>query len=182
MTMPSFLYQYLLWISGLTFVISLFFMVFFIIKLVRLVRRATILRVPILEKQNIEFTEAGRVVLCIEGSLFTTRFRNLGYELSMRNGERISAITPLLPGKTSSFSRARIQIQSYEIPTPGFYVLRIKGLEADQQDDSDHQIVFTRPYIGRMVGYIIGIVLSAELAIAGIVFFCIRFFNQGAGG
>ena len=62
----------------------------------------------------------------------------------------------------------------YETPRPGRYVLRVQRLGAAQERDAAHRLVFMRPHLAQSVGYVIGIVLSAQVFIASLVFFLLR--------
>jgi hypothetical protein len=83
--------------------------------------------------------------------------------------------------KTSSFSKVRMEMKSYEITKPGRYVLHIQGLDPGSKVDSEHRIVFMRPHLAQSIGYVIGIILSGFLLIGSIVFFFIRLTDKGGG-
>jgi hypothetical protein len=143
---------------------------FFIRGIIRLVRQSLIVSVPLLAEQEVEFPDAGRVVLCIEGPLFTRRFARLGYELRAGAGAVVSGRPALFRARTSGFSTVRMELKVYEIPRPGLYFLRVSGLADANFPDSRERIVFMRPHLGRSVSYVIGIVLSAGFFITGLVF------------
>jgi len=155
------------------FVISAALLTYFILNVIRVVRQACLFGVPLLEQQEIEFTEAGRVVLCAQGPRFSSRFAGLDYELT-EEGMPIEGRRTLFPGKTSGFSWVRIEVKSYTIPRPGRYVLRIKGIKPGSEEDSEHQIVFMKPHLARSIGYVIAIILSAFLLIGSVVLFFLR--------
>lgn len=180
MTMLTYIYRNGLWIAAPAFLISTIFLSIFILNLVRLARQAPILRIPILEQQDIEFAEAGPLVLSIEGPILTGRFRKLSYELSQGFGTPVDGRTTWFHARTSGLRKVRMAIRSYEIPEPGRYILRINGLEAGQENDADHRLVFTRPHLFRIFGNVIGIILSAGLSIGSIVLFCLRLTDNWA--
>lgn len=64
----------------------------FIRRIIRLRSEKLIPSVPLRAEQSIEFTEAGRVVLAVEGPLFTRRFARTEFEL--RGGRRPAAQGP----------------------------------------------------------------------------------------
>ena len=82
----SYIYRNGLWISVPLFFIAVALLVYFIMNVIRAVREAHRLSVPLLEQQEIEFAEAGRVVLCTQGPLLSFRFGKLDYELAERPG------------------------------------------------------------------------------------------------
>ena len=84
--------------------------VFRIKSLIRSVRRAQILGIPLLERQEIEFAKAGPVILSIEGPLFTTRFGGLTYELSKGDGTSIQGRSIIFRNGTSGFSKVTMDL------------------------------------------------------------------------
>ena len=74
MAFLCFLYDNGRWLSVLGLAGGLILLVFFIRRIIRLRSEKLILSVPLREVQSLEFTEAGRVVLAVEGPLFTNRF------------------------------------------------------------------------------------------------------------
>ncbi len=177
MSLLSYIYRNGLWISVPLFVISVALLAYFILSVIRVVRQAHLLSVPVIEQQEIEFIEAGRVVLCTQGPLLSFRFTNLDYELT-GDGIPIEGRTTWFHAKTSGFSWVRMEVKSYRIPRPGRYILRIKGLEPGSTADSNHRIVFMRPHLARSIGYVIGIVLTGLLFIGSIVLFFGRLLSK----
>jgi len=177
MSFLSYIYRNGLWISVPLFIVSAALLAYFILHVIRVVKQAHLLSVPLLELQEIEFGEGGRVVLCIQGPPLSSRFANLDYELTW-DGIPIQGRQTWLPGRTSGFSWVRLEVKSYQIPMPGRYVLRIKGLEPGSGADSEHRIVFTRPHLARTIRSVIGIVLAASLSIGSIVLFFLRLLSK----
>jgi hypothetical protein len=151
---------------------------YFILGVVRGAKEAHLLSVPLLEEQEIQFSGAGRVVLCTQGPLLSFRFAKLHYELTGDNGMPLEGRTTWFHSKTSGFSWVRMEVKSYRIPMPGRYILRIKGLEPGSTADDKHQIVFMRPHLARTIGYVIGIVLASFLFIGSIVLFFLRLLSK----
>jgi hypothetical protein len=177
MNFLSYIYRNGLWIAVPLFVISAALLCFFILSVIRAVKQSHLLSVPLLEQQEIEFTEAGRVVVCTQGPLFSFRFSKLEYELT-GDGVPIEGRMAWAPAKTTGFSWVRMEVKAYRIPRPGRYTLRIKGLEPGSTPDSEHQIVFMRPHLARSIGYVIGIVLTGLLFIGSIVLFFLRLVSK----
>jgi hypothetical protein len=179
MNMPflSYVYRYGLWISVPLFVISGALLICLILNVIRVVKQAHLLSVPLLEQQEIEFTEAGRVVLCTQGPRLSFRFAHLDYEL-VGDGVPIEGRTTWFHARTSGVSWVRMEVRSYGIPRPGRYVLRIKGLQPGSAADSEHRIVFMRPHLAGSIAYVIGIVLASMLFIGSIVLFFLRLASQ----
>jgi hypothetical protein len=171
MTTLSALFRNGPWIWVPLFCISVALLGYLIRNVIRLVRQAHIFSVPLREQQEIEFTEAGRVVLCGEGPFFSVRFARLDFELSTDAGTAVKGRTAWFHARTSGFSRVRIELKSFVIPRPGRYLLRVLRMSTVQEADAEHRIVFMRPHLIKSLGYVIGIILAAGLMIASIVFF-----------
>jgi hypothetical protein len=140
-----------------------------ILKTVKLVKRAKLFSVPFVAEQEVEFTEAGRVVLCGEGPWLTSRFAFLRPELQGADGNLVPGRTAWFRAKTTSFSKVRMELKLFNIPKPGRYLLRIEQLKATQPADAEHAIVFMRPHLAQSVGYVIGMILAFALFAGGIV-------------
>jgi len=174
MSALSVLYRNVLWVAPPLMCISALLLGLFIRNVVRLVKEAKVLSVPLVERQNIEFPEAGRVVLCVEGPRFSTRFAGLDYELRTDSGAPVEVRTAWFHATTTGVKWARVEVRVYEIPHSGRYVLRVRGLGAAQERDAAHRLVFMRPHLAQSVGYIIGMILSFGVFITSLVFFLLR--------
>lgn len=170
MTSGAFFGPHMAWLFAACAVIAAVSLGFSIRGVVRLVRQSRILSVPLRAEQAVEFSEAGRVVLCLEGPLFTRRFARLDYALRAPDGSVVSGRPALFRARTSGFSTARMELWVYRIPSPGRYALSIQGLKELNGADSRESIVFMRPHLARTVCYVIGIVLSSGIFITGLVF------------
>jgi len=175
----SYIYRNGLWISVPLFIVSAALLCFFILGVIRGVRQAHLLSVPLLEQQEIHFAEEGQVILCTQGPLLSRRFAKLDYELTGDSGMPLQGRTTWFHSRTSGLSWVRMEVKSYRIPMPGRYLLRVKGLEPGTAADGEHQIVFMKPHLARSIGYVIGIVLSGVLFIGSIVLFFLRLLSKG---
>jgi len=165
----SFIYESGLWISVPVFLLSVGLLIFFIVRVIRLVGKAPIISAPLIEKQEIEFAGSGRVDLCIEGPMLTPLFSRLKYELITASGTQAKSHIVLFRTRTAGFQWVRLKMRTFDIPSPGRYVFQIHGLAKDWTPDTKHRIVFTRPHTALAMCYIIGIVFSAILNIGSIV-------------
>ena len=145
---------------------------------VRLVKEAKILSVALVEEQTIEFRDAGKVILSMEGPQFTTRFARLSYELTTDDGAPVEGRTAWFRARTTGVSWVRMELKSYEIPRPGRYVLRVEGLGEPQERDAQHHLVFMRPHLYASIAYILGIILSFGVFVVSLVFFCHRLMEK----
>lgn len=159
------------WLLLPLIIIGLALLIFFIWNLVGLGKKNTLFSIGLKEEQPVEFSEAGRVLLCVEGPMFTRHFAKLRYELTDSSGAKVQGRNSLLRTGSSGFTRARLEIMSFNIPAPGKYSLRIHGVEGEEPADSPYRIVFMKPYFVQVVANILGILLASALMITSLVFF-----------
>ena len=175
MTMFSFIYRNGILISLLLFGLGVALLWFFILTVVRLEQKNRICSVPLVAEQEVEFTEAGPVILGVEGPFLTTRFGNLSYELQGGDGISMPGRGLWLRTRTTSLKRiVHLKIAAFEIRYPGRYALRIRGLDNPRPDDAHHRIIFTKPHRAQTIGTIVGIVLGGILTIGSLVLFILR--------
>ena len=179
MAVITFIYKNGLWLSPLFFGLGVYLLWFFIVTAVRLGDKNHICTVPLTAAQNVEFAEAGKVILWLEGPLFSSRFAGLTYELTGSNGFATKGRMIFFRLRSSGFSKMRLSDRVFTIPNPGTYVLHTKGLGDPQAGDEKHQLIFMRPYLPQTIGCILGIILGAGLTICSIVNFFLRL--SGAG-
>ena len=168
----------MLWIAPPLMCLGVLLLGLCIRNVIRLVKEAKILSAPLVEQQAVDFREAGKVILCLEGPQLTTRFARLSYELSTDEGAPVEGRTAWFRAKTTGASWVRMELRSYEIPQPGRYVLRVEGLGEPQERDANHRLVFMRPHLYPSIGYIIGIILSFAVFVVSLVFFCQRLLEK----
>jgi hypothetical protein len=113
-------------------------------RLVRLARAEPVARVPVAARHPVALPEAGPVELAIEGPRFTTRFRGLDYELVDAAGTPVPIGRVWMRTSSSGFSTSRLTIKRLDVPRPGTYELRIRGL-VEGTDYTGCAIAFVRP-------------------------------------
>ena len=181
MVILSFIYQNGIWISIPAFAVFVTALVLCITGVLRTARQARLFSVSLLDRQEIEFTEAGRVVLCMEGPILSRRFVGLTYDLTGPGGIRVESRPVIFRGRTTGLTKARMELRVYEIGIPGLYVFRIQGLQGEKSSDSEHKMVFMKPHLAVSMLYVLGIVLTAMFTIMSIVLFFLRL-TVGSGG
>jgi hypothetical protein len=174
MSFLSFVYRHGIWISTPLFILFVVLLILCISGMVRTMRQARLLSVPLLDQQEVELREAGRVVLAMEGPFLSRRFAHLECELIGPDGMTVQSRPSLFRARSSSFTKAKMELRIYYVTTPGRHVFKIKFLGGEKPSDTEHRMVFTRPHLVRSVALVIGIVLSAALMIGSIVFFFLR--------
>lgn len=163
-----------IWIGPPMMVVGIVALGFVIKSLIDTVKKAELCRVPLVERQEVVFPEAGLVILNEEGPRLTSRFSSLTYHLSAPDGSLILGQRILFRTRKSGFSTASVSISEYYIPRPGRYTFRIEPLGPPLVSDSEHAIVFTKPHTARMVAHILGLIASAAVFIVSLVFFALR--------
>jgi len=175
------LYRQWIWL-GIPFMVGALMVLGTVIRrVIAIVRKAHLFRVPPAETQEVVFTEAGSVILSIEGPRFTRRFAHVGFELMDATGQRVPSRPTLFRARTSGISTVRMELRAFNIPRPGRYVLRMTSLGPAREKDREHAVVFMRPHLGSVVACILGIVLSSALFIVSLVFFLLRLLGAGSG-
>lgn len=174
MVILNFIYQYGIYVGGAGFILCATLLGYCIAGVMRTLRQAQLFSLPLVERQEIDFAEAGRVVLCMEGPILSRRFAHLEYDLTGPGGTVVKSRPALFRSTSSGFSKARMELKVYEIACPGRYLFQIRGLGVAQPADSEHRMVFTRPHLRRSMAYVLGIVLTACLTIGSIVLFFMR--------
>ena len=172
------LYRSWIWLGVPVIVIALAALGTLIAGVVGLVKKSTLSRMPLAERQEVQFAEAGRVVLIMEGPHLSRRFAQISFELNGIDGERIEGRRALFHARSSGISKARMELLKYDIPRPGRYMLRMTGLGAPQANDVNHEILFASPHLARSVGYVLGIILASGVLITSLVFFLLRLMEK----
>lgn len=179
MSLLGFIERNGLWISLPLFVVSVASLTYLVMDVIKVMRQARLTSVPLVEEQGVEFAEAGRVVLCMEGPRFTTRFANLSYRLVGPDGSPAESRRSWFRSHTSGASTVRMELEYYRIPRAGRYTLHIVGLKPGEEPDSDHRVVFMKPHLARSLVRVVGIVLAGMLLIGSVVLFLGRLLSHG---
>lgn len=151
-----------------------------IVSIVRLIRNSVVARLPILGEHVLELSTPGGYALHLEGPMFSRMpggpFLQLpgvhlgGPRLALRDAstsEDVPLRAPLLPTRSSGFSRARHMIRSFNAPNAGRYVLACEGVDP-QHDWSAYQFVVTLPYGFRMLVSILAAIVGLFMLMAGV--------------
>jgi hypothetical protein len=137
--------------------------------LLRTVRGAVVLSVPMMPRQVVRFEQPGQYALNIEADSLTAVIA--GLQFTLVDTERRTAIplrTALVRTRVSSLSRARRELYVFGIDAPGNYVLRVEG--ASESLAASHPfVVVTRPFGGALVLHVLALVASGALLIGSIV-------------
>jgi hypothetical protein len=173
----SFIYKYGIWISIPAFILFVILLIMCITGVVRTGRQARLFSVPLVDRQEFEFSEAGKVVLCMEGPMLSRWFAGLKYDLTGPDGVALSSRPVLFRATTSGLTKARMELRVYEVMHPGRHVFQIRGLESEKPADAEHRMVFTRTNLARSMLYVLAIVFTGISTILSIVLFFLRLLN-----
>ena len=179
MTFLNFFYRQGLWISPPLFAVAIALLVFFILGVIRLGDKSLLASLPLKDQQAVQFSEAGRVVLSMEGPRLSKRYSELSYVLVPPDGAPLEGRTTWFHARQSGISSVRMELLIFTIPEPGKYTLQIRNLGGSRERDGEHKIVFTRPHLLPTVGFILGIIASAGLLIGSVVLFFLRLLSKG---
>lgn len=171
------IYRNAVWLAPPALCLAVVLLGWSIFNIVMLVRKSVIARLPLAEVQEVDFTQAGDVILCMEGPLLSSRFKGLGYRMTDGAGNPLRG-RGVIPVSSSSFSRGRRTLWRFEIPQAGRYLFHVERLGEPRPNDTDHEFLFTRPHFAKVVAYVLAIIFSAHLFIGSIVIFALRLLDK----
>ncbi|MBV5318622.1 MAG: hypothetical protein JZU50_12540 [Desulfobulbaceae bacterium] len=174
MDLLAFIYQNGLWIAPPGFFLFALLLGMCIKSLLQTIRRSRLFSVPLLDRQEIEFAETGKVDLCLEGPLLSRRFAHLEYELTGPDGLPVKSRRVLFRTGARGFTKINIPIKVYAITQPGSHIFQLKGLGEAKPFDGEHRMVFMRPRFKRILLHVVGIVLAGSFLIGSLVLFLLR--------
>jgi hypothetical protein len=168
------LYKHWIWIGPLMLVAAAAALVYLIVGVVSTIRNAHLFKAPLSERQEVQFGDAGTVVLSTEGPRFSRRFASVKFELRGIDGDPVPGRRALFRAQTSGISTVRTEHLILDIPRPGRYILTMIGLDAPRDNDASHAVVFMRPHLARSMSFVVGIVLASAILVGSLVTFILR--------
>ncbi len=132
-----------------------------ITSLVRSNRRQIVAAGPLVEEQEFELKEAQPLLLLVEVPRLGSGFRDLEFQVTEKSTGRVTSLSYNFlraQGAVYGVTTMRVPIGRIDPTRPGSYLLRALGLQTGA-DFSRSRIMLSRPYLGRMVAQIIGIVI-----------------------
>ncbi len=166
----SILSRYLVWAMPPLMCVGLALLVFSIVSVVKAVKAARLFSVPMASEQEVEFRQAGTVAVCVQGPQSALMFKRFSFEMTTPEEREIRGWKNWFPTRTSGFSWVRLEIRRFDIPGPGRYILRARGMGDSEEKTAQQQIVFMRPHLLKSVVCVIGILAGAGLFIVNLVF------------
>lgn len=140
-----------------------FALVSLVMRLLRSNREQIVASGPVLAEQEIAIREPGELVLLFETPRFRSDYRTLEFEIiEQATGELTTMKYAVLSGQATirGVTTMRVPIGRLTVQRAGAYRVRVAGLHAEK-DYSGSCLLLSRPYLGRMVLQIVGIVVCA---------------------
>jgi len=149
--------------ASATFLIFGCLLVSVVVRLIRSNRKQLVATGPMIAEQEFVLRESGQLLLLVEVPRMGSNFRQLEFELIEKaTGQSTKMHYDFLraQGAVYGVTTMRVPIGRFVVQREGSYLLRIAGLQPDA-DYSGSRIMFSRPYLARMILQIIGIVFFA---------------------
>ena len=149
--------------SSTAFFLLVGLLVWVVVRLLRNNRDQLLASGPMTAEQEFTLREAAGLLLLIEVPRFGSRFRELEFEVIEQASGRTAKLSynfVSAQGAVYGVTTMRVPLGRVTVERPGSYLVRVGGLQ-EGADYSRCRIVFSRPYLGRMVLQIIGIVICA---------------------
>jgi len=134
-----------------------------VVRLLRSNREQLLASGPMTAEQEFALRQAAAILLLIEVPRFGSNFRELEFEVVEQASGRTTKLRydfVRAQGVVYDVTTMRVPLGRVTVERPGTYLVRVDGLQ-EGTDYSRCRIIFSRPYLGRMVLQIIGIVICA---------------------
>jgi hypothetical protein len=138
-------------------------LVWVVVRLVRSNREQLVAGGPLIAEQEFMMGEPAALVLLIQVPRFGSNFRQLEFEVVEKASGRSTKLRydfVRAQGAVYGVTTMRVPLGRIKLERPGSYLVRIGGLQPGT-DYSQSRIMFSHPYLGRMVLQIISIVICA---------------------
>ena len=151
----------LLTAAGLAFLLLGAGLIWFVLHLLRSNRGDLLASAGLAGEQEINLPSPGAVVVLLETPRTASDFREFQIELTEKQTGRAVKMKyefATAQGAVYALKTMKVPFGRMTAPRAGPYVVRVSGLR-DGKDYSDYRLMLSRPYLGRMVFQIIGIVI-----------------------
>jgi len=138
-------------------------LVWVVVRLLRSNREQLLASGAMTAEQEFALREAAALLLLVEVPRFGSGFRELEFEVVERASGRATKLSydfVRAQGAVYGVTTMRVPLGRVTVERPGSYLVRVGGLKPGG-DYSRCRIMFSRPYLRRMVLQIIGIVICA---------------------
>jgi hypothetical protein len=151
----------LLVVAGAVFLTLGCLLIWVVAQLIRKNREQILATAALVAEQELAIREPGELVLLLETPRFGTDYRNFEFDIiENATGQRTHMKYEYLraQGAVYGMTTMRVPLGRMTAQRAGAYLMRVTGLQAGK-DYSACRILLSRPYLGRMVLQIIGIVI-----------------------
>jgi hypothetical protein len=147
-------------IASSAFVVLGIGLVYCIMNLVRSNRQDILASVPLVTEQEISLTSGGDTLVMIETPRTSIDYRALQIQLiDKQTGQAFALSYSLVTAQGAVYAFTTMQVPFGRINAQaGVYAARITGMQPGK-DYSDYRLIVSRPYMGRIVLQVLGIVL-----------------------
>ena len=138
-------------------------LVWVVVRLLRSNRKQLAATGSMISEQEFVLRETGQLLLLVEVPRIGSNFRKLEFELLEKatlQSTRMHYDFMRAQGAVYGVTTMRVPIGRFVAQREGSYLMRITGLQSDA-DYSGSRIMLSRPYLGRMILQILGIVFFA---------------------
>jgi hypothetical protein len=159
--------------AGVLFTLLAFGLIWFIMLLVRGNQNST-LKSTTLASQEVRLDHVGEIVVLLEVPRISSEFRNFQLHFTNRaTGQQIALQYRYLTAQKSVYGMTTMKVPFGRIANgaPADWSVNISGPEPGK-DYSNYRLIFSRPYIGRMAGQIIGIVFCGVGMLLCVIWSC----------
>ncbi|HEY2987743.1 MAG TPA: hypothetical protein VGL11_08450 [Candidatus Binatia bacterium] len=138
-------------------------LIWFVSRLVRSTRADVLATFPVAPEQEVNLPALGEVLLMVEAPRFSKDYMEFQFELVEKQTGRSTRVGYHVMqnrGAVYGVKTMRVSFERMTLPQAGAYVIRAHGLQAGK-DYSDYRVMLSRPFMGRLVFQIVGIILCA---------------------
>ena len=153
----------LLVVAGIVFLTLGCLLIWVVVQLILKNREQILATAALVAEQEVAIRERGELVLLLETPRFGTDYRNFEFDIiENATGQRTHMKYEYMraQGAVYGVTTMRVPLGRMTAQRAGTYLVRVTGLQAGK-DYSACRILLSRPYLGRMVLQIIGIVVCA---------------------
>lgn len=155
-----------------------------VLRLLRSNREQILATAALLPEQEVTIREPGEVLLLIETPRFGSDYRNFEFEVTEKatgQSTKIKYDYLRAQGAVYGVTTARVPLGRITAQRAGAFLVRASGLQTGK-DYSSSRVMFSRPYLGRMVGQILGIVVFGIGMLLSLLFALWQLFPLQSGG
>lgn len=172
-----------LFLASVVFVTLVYGLIRFVMKLLRSNREQILATAALVPEQELTLREPGEIVLLLETPRLGSDYRNFEFEVVEQATGRTTKLKYdylRAQGAVYGVTTMRVPLGRMTAQQGGTFLVRVAGLQTGK-DYSRSRIMFSRPYLGRMVSQIIGIIFCGIGMLLSLLFALWQLFPPQAG-